>query len=427
MRKLLRPCKNFLAARLYRPSHLRVCLGDCFDLRTPQQALLPNADHIAAAISWLCRAQDATPDGGVSARYRFDRGWAPSYPETTGYLIPTFFHYAHVAQKQEHRDRALRMSEWLLALQLDNGAFPGHDVGAQPWPVVFNTGQILGGLLSAFQETRQEKFLQACLRAGDWLAAVQAGDGSWPQYEYLNRPHAYHTRVSWPLLELWCVTGTEKYKQAALRNLQWALDRQLANGWFSQNGFSDEEHPYLHTIAYAIRGFLGAAAVLRPHDRDCPLARQYFAAAERAAAAVLHRFEIRRFPFAQYDRDWQSRERFSCLTGDSQIAAAWLLIYHGNGDVRYLNAALKINDFVKSTQNLTSANPGIRGGIKGSHPVWGKYMRYSYPNWAAKFFIDALLLQEEIMSKLESGAAVVAAENGFPPRNHEPRFVMQTP
>ena len=35
-----------------------------------------------------------------------------------------------------------------------------------------------------------------------------------------------------------------------------------------------------------------------------------------------------------------------------------------------------------------------RGGIKGSHPIWGGYDPFRYPNWAAKFFVDALLASD---------------------------------
>jgi hypothetical protein len=37
-----------------------------------------------------------------------------------------------------------------------------------------------------------------------------------------------------------------------------------------------------------------------------------------------------------------------------------------------------------------------RGGIKGSHPINGGYHPWQYPNWAAKFFADALMLEETI-------------------------------
>jgi hypothetical protein len=46
---------------------------------------------IAEGLAWLCRAQDhsASSDGGVARHYSLLDGWAPSYPETTGYIIPT--------------------------------------------------------------------------------------------------------------------------------------------------------------------------------------------------------------------------------------------------------------------------------------------------------------------------------------------------
>ena len=38
------------------------------------------------------------------------------------------------------------------------------------------------------------------------------------------------------------------------------------------------------------------------------------------------------------------------------------------------------------------------GGIAGSFPIWGKYIHYCYPNWAAKFFADSLMLELEIVN-----------------------------
>jgi len=45
----------------------------------------------------------------------------------------------------------------------------------------------------------------------------------------------------------------------------------------------------------------------------------------------------------------------------------------------------------QTTQNRTSAEPGLRGGIKGSYPLDGEYGRYEVLNWATKFFVDALI------------------------------------
>ena len=34
----------------------------------------------------------------------------------------------------------------------------------------------------------------------------------------------------------------------------------------------------------------------------------------------------------------------------------------------------------------------MRGAIPGSAPIWGAYSRFEFPNWAAKFFADALIM-----------------------------------
>jgi hypothetical protein len=47
--------------------------------------------------------------------------------------------------------------------------------------------------------------------------------------------------------------------------------------------------------------------------------------------------------------------------------------------------------FVASTQQIDHSNPGLRGSIHGSHPFNGEYGQYCNLNWAAKFFVDAVL------------------------------------
>jgi hypothetical protein len=75
------------------------------------------------------------------------------------------------------------------------------------------------------------------------------------------------------------------------------------------------------------------------------------------------------------------------------MALVWFRLFDLTGDDKYRRGALAAVEFVKQKQNLTSSNPGIRGGIPGSAPIWGPYERFKYPNWAVKFFIDALLVK----------------------------------
>src|SRR5687768_3923710 len=104
---------------------------------------------IHGAVQWLCRAQDhsISADGGVAREYSYISGWSSSYPETTGYIIPTLLSYADLTDSSEIRERARRMLDWLVSIQLPCGGFQGGKVDSEPIvPVAFNTGQILLGL-----------------------------------------------------------------------------------------------------------------------------------------------------------------------------------------------------------------------------------------------------------------------------------------
>ena len=67
------------------------------------------------------------------------------------------------------------------------------------------------------------------------------------------------------------------------------------------------------------------------------------------------------------------------MTGCAQLSLIWSRLFEITGDARYVNAALKINDYVLGLVDLHSKCPGIRGGIKGSDPIWGPYMTYRMP------------------------------------------------
>src|SRR5271166_3149658 len=111
----------------WRPRHARLIGHDLVGRWTQPQ--YPHAQHLRAAIEWLCLAQDARnnmPDsGGVSAGWSFEDGWLPSYPETSGYIVETFLAAARVLDRPGLIDRAQRIIDWELSIQRADGAFPG--------------------------------------------------------------------------------------------------------------------------------------------------------------------------------------------------------------------------------------------------------------------------------------------------------------
>jgi hypothetical protein len=92
------------------------------------------------------------------------------------------------------------------------------------------------------------------------------------------------------------------------------------------------------------------------------------------------------------DSKWRSASRWVCLTGNAQIAACYFLLNRFVGRPDFLDAGRRLNSCVRRTVCLDGTEE-IRGGVKGSFPIDGAYCSYEYPNWAAKFFIDANLME----------------------------------
>jgi hypothetical protein len=377
-----------LRKRLYRGEALRLLARDALGRRGPA---LDNRVHLEETAAWILRAQTASPDHGVSAGYSFEDGWLASYPETTGYIIPTLLTYAEYSGREDCTHRALDMAEWLLTVQLPGGGFPGHFVDQANPPVVFNTGQIVFGLLAAHEQSKDGRFLDAAVRAAGWLASVQDTDGAWRRFDYRQAVHVYNTRTAWAMLELALAVDDPAVLAGAERHLDWALSQQEPDGWFRSCAFDPGEDPFLHTIAYTTQGLLEAG--IRRDRAD------WIAAAERGCAAVLARMDERGSIPGTFGPRWRSRAGYSCLTGNAQMAAQWLRLFERGGDERWLLGARRSLAFLKSLHDCRSGNLAVRGAVKGSHPIWGRYLFGTYPNWAAKFFMDALLFDESLRGK----------------------------
>jgi hypothetical protein len=52
-----------------------------------------------AAIEWLYTSQDVGQADGSAAAYNLVLGWQRSYPETTGYIIPTLYEYSQLTNE----------------------------------------------------------------------------------------------------------------------------------------------------------------------------------------------------------------------------------------------------------------------------------------------------------------------------------------
>jgi hypothetical protein len=322
-----------------------------FGLRKPSDP----ETHMEHAVGWLYRAQDQHGDRGVSHSYRLDQGWLPSYPEVTGYIIPSLLNWANATGDAGARERALAMADWEASVQLREGGIPSLMDGD---PVVFDTGQVLFGWVSAYRESGNRTYLDCGRRAGDWLLGMMDADGVWRKGGAGRpAPLAYNARTAWAMLELARAGDDDRY--------------------------ADDEHPLLHTIAYTARGQLECGLILGDE--------RLVEAAHRTANAVRARVGGNGGIAGRFDREWQPAVRWACLTGMAQMCLVWSRLPAGGGDPGFEPAARRVLSYLMGTQDVTAGNEGLRGGIKGAFPVNGAYGRYSVLSWATKFFLDALM------------------------------------
>lgn len=352
-------------------------LGTAFSKSEKEKALELNID-------WLLRAKRA--DGGMGTYYITD-GWTSPYPETTGYIIPTLSRYAfyYPDRKSMINRHIMEAADWLLKIQKPSGGWQSGYIHENKTEVVFNTGQVLRGLLTAYDIEPHDKYKTALIKACDWLASTQEEDGSWVKTAYMQKPRVYDSYVSHPMLLVYELTGNESYKRTAIKNLDWILTQQKSNGWFynTDNTTRHNDRPILHTIAYTIDGLINSGEILREE--------KYITAGRKAADRLLEIFNQQRFLPGRFDQSWYSSEHTIC-TGCAQISIIWSKLFQITGDLKYKDAAHRMNNqLVHFQQSCLTIKGEGNGALPGSFPIWGKYEPFGFPNWATKYMADALM------------------------------------
>ena len=113
----------------------------------------------------------------------------------------------------------------------------------------------------------------------------------------------------------------------------------------------------------------------------------------RTADAVLPRISGNGYLPGRFFADWEPAGFSSCLTGSAQVAIVFYGLFEQTGVAKYREHANKLVNYLKALQLLQSEDASVVGAIAGSFPLFGGYMRAGYPNWATKYFLDAVLLQ----------------------------------
>lgn len=341
--------------------------------------------RLRAAAAWLIAAQRATGGGGYAHSFHLVHGWRSPYAETTGYIVPTLHGLSLKLRDNQLLGSVTAAARWLREVQAPDGSF--HDLAGRAQ--VFDTGQVLIGLNYLAEHAPDLGSDAALRRAATWLANVQDADGSFIAHAYNRRPHAYYARVGAALLVAARITDDAALRDAGLKNLRWTLAQQQPNGFFRHLSFADEP-PFLHTMVYVLEGLLDGHA----ETGDATFLAGALAFATRLREVSNTRDRVLR---SQYRMDYGVANRQKCLTGLAQWAGVAFRLAGLQGDAGWQHEGNKTLEFVAQEQLCCATGP-LRGGLFGSAPPHGRYMRFAIPNWGIKFFIDALLQRSGAVS-----------------------------
>lgn len=281
------------------------------------------------ALGWI--KKNTLPEQGIiiSSKQRVP------YLEVTGYLIPTLVAAGELSLAEQY-------AEFLSYMQRGNGAFAGAD-GKE---YVFDTGQVLRGLLAATQQwDRYRPFAQ---KAADYIVSCVAPDGRISAHYEYEIPEAIHVYVLWPLVEASRILGKPEYRQAAGKVLAHYKGREDAL----------RDTCLTHFLAYILDGFIEMGET----EFVAGSVRKLFASQRRDGSVP-----------AMPDVRW------TCTVGLAQLA---IIGYKLN----MREPADRAMDYLCRIQNRS-------GGFHGSAGWKGEYFPREEISWANKFFLDAIQLK----------------------------------
>ena len=356
-------------------------------------------ERAKAAVEWICRAQDATADNGVSLGYfpcDEPSGWRASYPETSGYVIVSLLEFAKRFGDNGALERALRIAWWEIRIQMPSGGVQGGPVcpRERQSPCAFNTGMVLDGWSTAYRTSGDRAFLEAGRRAAAFLVSDLTSEGYFRtngQFVTAGEIKTYNCLCAWSLYRIGDDTGQDSYRSAAVRVIEAALRQKQASGWFANNCLTRPDAPLLHTIGYTLQGILEVGILTNRQD--------FVTAVEVPVQALLSRMSPRGFLHGRFYANWEPASFWSCLTGSAQLAIVCYRLFEFTGSRQYWEGAERLLNYLKALQAVDSLEPCINGALAGSFPILGGYMTAGYPNWATKYLLDALMLQDRLRAR----------------------------
>jgi uncharacterized protein YyaL (SSP411 family) len=361
----------------------------------------------AMAIEWLLHSGISIADpvdphcGALYSHYDGEQGRHELiYPEATGYGLSLLSDlHAHGAT-----DRCLQRARvsagWLMRWAERHGGIiaMGLDRGREvPEAYTFDHGVCCKGLLDLYRVTSDEDYLRCAETLARWIIEralrpdgsvrpvfdLEAGDFVEAPSPWYKVSGSFHAKISMALLDLAALRRDQRFREAAVRMLQWARGQQHPDGSFPVN--AGTKATYLHFHWYTVEAFLYAFARERSEEYIMAAARAVDWALKRQAADGTFPRWVHRMALRETAADVQA-----------QAVRSVSLLHMLRPAAALQDAARRACAALLAFQRVTGG-AAVRGGFTG-----GSIRKYrvvtrrslQMTSWAAMFAIQALRFME---------------------------------
>lgn len=301
---------------------------------------------VKRAVEWL--HVNENPAGGIF----LSSAASASYPEVTGYLIPTLLSYGEL-------ELAARLTKWLFRIQRKDGSFPSAD----GFPHIFDTAQALRGILAATELVPEA--LESGSRSAKYLYSQTIANGArgfnvdpvWMRRYSKSIPISSHLYVLPPLLRAAELFQRPEYGSAVKNSLE----------YYMKSPGSLLLSTLTHFLAYELEALID----LGHSQTAIPLL-------DRLRREQADDGSVR----AMQGASWV------CTPGLAQLAVCWYKIgQHEPADKALI---------------WLEANQTQSGGFRGSYGENASYFPDVEIPWAVKFYLDAALFRYRLSENLTS-------------------------
>ena len=295
-------------------------------------------NNLDKAIQWVKKNTIANEGIRISTKHNI------SYPEVSGYFIPTLIQIGEIKL-------ATQYSNWLVRKQADNGSF-----GLGKHKVAFDTGQVMRGWneLVPFDKTLEPSLKKACV----YLDSITLSDGS------MQTPKPG---------TIWCLPNRGEVSPCIMLN--------ILKSWRDACNFLS--FPFIDPVIKATAYYVDACKDISFEDKTSHL---HFYSYIIEGLIELDQKELARKLCKSVLKHQRKDGSIPCFADVSWVSSVGMFQMAKNLFLLDMpTEAIAVFNYAENLQNDT-------GGFYGSYGLDAPYFAHHEISWAVKYYIDAYLL-----------------------------------